>query len=109
MHGLNPSPPSWFKHVREKLVDPNLIRSTIDEVLESKGTAGKDLNAIYKGLNPLNYMPNIQENFITFIRVAFAVNLHSCILIQKIGRPTLQEDLQISSNFPMEGLARILI
>jgi hypothetical protein len=80
--GLNPCPPSWFKEVQEKLVDKKLIERAIEEVHASKGTPGMDLNAIYKDLK---YTPNMQENFITFIRVAFAVNLHFCILNQNRG------------------------
>ncbi len=59
-YGLHPSPPDWFKDVQEKMVDPNLIMRAIEEVLESKGTAEKDLNAIYK--KESNYMINLQEN-----------------------------------------------
>ena len=101
--GLDPSPPSWFEEVPKKLGDPDLIMRAVGEVLESKGAAGKDLNAIIN-IDPWMYMSNI-GNFITFIRVAFAVTLHSCILNKKrAGPPTLQEDLQISPNFPTDGL-----
>jgi len=100
--GLNPCPPSWFKEVQKKLVDKDLIERAIKEVHASKGTRGMDLNAIYS-----KYTPNMQENFITFIRVAFAVNLHFCIVKnQKRGKPTL---LQISTDFPTECIGNIRI
>ena len=50
----------------------------IQEVLESKGKFDKDVNAIYE--KESKYMINLQDNFVAFLRTAFAIYLDSRIL-----------------------------
>ena len=92
-YGLHPSPPDWFKEVQEKFVDPNLIMRAIDEVGLTKGAADKDLDAIYKYFEKTLNLP---DNFVAFIRTAFAIYVESRVLNRNIGRPTLRDDLDES-------------
>jgi hypothetical protein len=94
-YGLHPSPPDWFKEVQEKFVDPNLIMRAIDEVGLTKGAADKDLDAIYKYFEKTLNLP---DNFVAFIRTAFAIYVESRVLnrSRNIGRPTLRDDLDES-------------
>jgi hypothetical protein len=75
------------------LVDPNLITRAIGDVVLSKGTADKDVDAIYKNIKKTLNLP---DNFVAFIRTAFAIHLESRVLIRTRGRPTFQDDLDES-------------
>ena len=87
-YGLNPSPPDWFKDVQEKMADQNLIMRAIEDVLESKGRE-KDVNAVYENFS--KYMiNNLQDNFVAFLRTAFAFYLQLRIFNKTGGRSTLQ-------------------
>jgi len=87
-YGLHPSPPDWFKNVQEKMVDQTLIVRAIEEVLESKGKFDKDVNAIYE--KESKYMINLQDNFVAFLKTAFAIYLDSRILNKTRGRSNLK-------------------
>ena len=90
-YGLHPSPPDWFKDVQEKMVDPKLITRAIDEVLESKGIAEKDVNAIIT--EESKFTMNLQDDFVAFLRTAFAIYLQMRIFIKTGGRSNCQKVL----------------
>ena len=89
-YGLDPSPPDWFKHVQEKMEDQDLIMRAISDVLVTKGTAQeKNVNAIYENFS--KYMiNNLQDNFVAFLRTAFAFYLQLRIFTKTRGRSNLQ-------------------
>jgi hypothetical protein len=88
-YGLDPSPPDWFKQVQEKMENQDLIMRAIVEVLETKGTAEeKNVNAIYDNFS--KYMiNNLQDNFVAFLRTAFAFYLQLRIYNKTRGRSNL--------------------
>jgi hypothetical protein len=88
-YGLHPSPPDWFKNVQEKMEDKSLIVTAIQDVLDSKGTLDKDVNAIYDGKDP-KYMNSLQDDFVAFLRTAFAIYLDFRILNKTRGRSNLK-------------------
>jgi hypothetical protein len=88
-YGLHPSPPDWFKNVQEKMEDKSLIVTAIQDVLDSKGKFDKDVNAIYDGKDP-KYMNSLQDDFVAFLRTAFAIYLDFRILNKTRGRSNLK-------------------
>ena len=90
-YGIDPSPPDWFKQVQEKMENQDLIMRAIEDVLETKGTAQeKNVNAIYENFS--KYMiNNLQDNFVAFLRTAFAFYLQLRIFIKTGGRSNLQQ------------------
>ena len=89
-YGIDPSPPDWFKQVQEKMENQDLIMRAIEDVLETKGTAQeKNVNAIYENFS--KYMiNNLQDNFVAFLRTAFAFYLQLRIFTKMRGRSNLQ-------------------
>ena len=89
-YGIDPSPPDWFKQVQEKMENQDLIMRAIEDVLETKGTAqGKNVNAIYENFS--KYMiNNLQDNFVAFLRTAFAFYLQLRIFTKMRGRSNVQ-------------------
>jgi hypothetical protein len=90
-YGLDPSPPDWFKQVQEKMEDQELIMRAIGDVLETKGTAKeKNVNAISENFS--KYMiNNLRDNFVAFLRTAFAFYLQLRIFNKTRGRSNLQQ------------------
>lgn len=88
-YGLHPSPPDWFKNVQEKMEDKSLIVTAIQDVLDSKGKFDKDVNAIYDAKDP-KYMNSLQDDFVAFLRTAFAIYLDFRILNKTRGRSNLK-------------------
>ncbi len=70
--------------------DQDLIMRAISDVLVTKGTAQeKNVNAIYENFS--KYMiNNLQDNFVAFLRTAFAFYLQLRIFTKTRGRSNLQ-------------------
>jgi hypothetical protein len=97
--GLDPNPPPWFESVKERLKNEELIRRAISETLQDANTMP---NGAKKKQTPkqFDYTPLLQNDYMSFIRVAFAVHLQSSILNVTKGNAKLKpcEELGFSSD-----------
>ena len=97
-HGLDPHPPDWFPLVQQKMADEGLIERAISEILQpSHNKYVAFVNVVKKITDDflVKYTPKLQKDYLSFIRVAFALHLQSSIVNQTKGKSTTKSSEQL--------------
>jgi hypothetical protein len=88
-YGLHPNPPDWFNVVPQKMMDKAGITTVLLEIFEKRGIVDEGEKAKLQDKIEKKYSPTIQNNFISFIRVSFALDLHNRLMIITKGKSKL--------------------
>jgi hypothetical protein len=88
-HGLDPELPIWFEEIKQHMGDEK-VREVIDMTLSGLGLGMDEVKKAEQKESILTKFSELQlgkwVNFMSFIRVSFALNLRSRILIETKGR-----------------------
>jgi hypothetical protein len=94
-YGLHPKPPDWFNVVRQKMIDEAGITTVLRDIFENRGIMDEGEKAILQDKIEKKYSPTIQDNFISFIRVSFALDLHNRLMITTKGKSKLTDLIEL--------------
>ena len=94
-YGLHPKPPDWFNVVPQKMIDKAGITTVLREIFENRGIVDEAEKAILQDKIEKKYSPTIQDNFISFIRVSFALDLHKRLMITTKGKSKLTDLIEL--------------
>ena len=94
-YGLHPKPPDWFNDVPQKMIDEAGINTVLCEIFENRGIVDEKEKAILQDKIEKKYRPTIQDNFISFIRVSFALDLHKRLMITTKGKSKLTDLIEL--------------
>ena len=94
-YGLHPNPPDWFNVVPQKMIDKVGITTMLGEIFEKRGIVDEEEKAILQDKIKKKYIPTIQDNFISFIRVSFALDLHKRLMITTKGKSKLTDLIEL--------------
>ena len=94
-YGLHPKPPDWFNDVPQKMIDKAGINTVLCEIFENRGIVDEKEKAILQDKIEKKYRPTIQDNFISFIRVSFALDLHKRLMITTKGKSKLTDLIEL--------------
>jgi hypothetical protein len=94
-YGLHPKPPDWFNVVRENMIDEAGITTVLRDIFENRGIMDEGEKAILQDKIEKKYSPTIQDNFISFIRVSFALDLHNRLMITTKGKSKLTDLIEL--------------
>ena len=94
-YGLHPNPPDWFNVVPQKMIDKVGITTVLGEIFEKRGIVDEEEKAILQDKIKKKYIPTIQDNFISFIRVSFALDLHKRLMITTKGKSKLTDLIEL--------------
>lgn len=95
-HGLDPDPPQWFPLVQQKMADERLFENAISQILCDNEYVVFD-NVVKKISDELRvkYTPKLPDDYLSFIRVAYALHLQSSIVNRTEGRSTTKSREQL--------------